>query len=341
MALGAAALLLAPLAACSAITPHGFPALPGSGADSSSSSSSSSSSGSSEDFGARSDLSSKSGAEASSEAAIDTADGAEASGATAERSVIRTGSIDLQVGDPADGVNRVADLVEQFDGVVETEDVSRGGDGVSESASLTIRVPEARMDEAFDALAKLGTVQSQSRSASDVTAEHVDLQARVDALTTSVKRLTKLMEGSASTSELIEAESALSQRQQELDGLRAQLNALEGQVDEATIYVTLNSPSALPGGGPANFWEGLIAGFASLGSAGAGALVLLGVLLPWLALGAIIAAIVWLLVRSARRRRAHRAHRTGPADGTDDTNSTTELPHPTTQSTTAPPGPGQ
>ena len=255
--------------------------------------------------------------------------------------MIRTGSIDLQVGDPADGVNRVADLVEQFDGVVETEDVSHGGDGVSESASLTIRVPEARMDEAFDALAKLGTVQSQSRSASDVTAEHVDLQARVDALATSVKRLTKLMEGSASTSELIEAESALSQRQQELDGLRAQLKALEGQVDEATIYVTLSSPSALPGGGPANFWEGLIAGFASLESAGAGALVLLGFLLPWLALGAIIAAIVWLLVRSARRRRAHRAHRTGPADGTDDTNSTTEPPHPTTQSTTAPPGPGQ
>ena len=234
-----------------------------------------------------------------------TVDGA-APGASVDRSVIRTGDLSLTVDDPARAADRVSELVVGLDGTVESENVTRAGAGNAESATLTVRVPEARLDETFDALSEVGTVTSQSRSAVDVTAQRVDLQARVEALQASVDRLSALMRGAASTSELIEAESALSQRQQELDGLRAQLQSLEGEVEEATIFVTLSAPSALPGGGPATFWEGLVAGFGSLGTAAAGALVLLGVLLPWLVVAAIVAGAVWVIVRGAQRRRARR-----------------------------------
>ena len=224
------------------------------------------------------------------------------SSANAGKSVIQNGDISVTVGDPEAAALEVVQITEKLGGYVESQSVSAAGAGITANATLSVRVPAAKIDEAFAALAEVGEVTSQNRSSTDVTAEHVDLKARVAALKESVKRLTELMTDSASTGELIEAEAALSQRQQELDGLTAQLKALEGQVDESSIWVTLSTKSVVVPGGPTNFWDGLLAGIGSLSAAGAGALVLLGVLLPWLVLGGIIAAIVLLIVRAARRR---------------------------------------
>lgn len=223
------------------------------------------------------------------------------------RSVIASGGVSLEVDDPRASVEAVTEVVEELGGFVESQNVGNSGAGGSaDYASLTVRVPSDEFDTAFDRLAEIGKVLDENRSATDVTAQHVDLQARVKSLETSVARLTELMAGAATTSELIEAESALSARQAELDGLKAQLESLEDQIDESTIWVQLSAKSALPGG-PSNFWEGLIAGLESIVAAGAGGLVLLGVLLPWLVIAGVIALLVVALVRGARRRRSRGA----------------------------------
>ncbi|QIK62567.1 DUF4349 domain-containing protein [Leucobacter viscericola] len=223
----------------------------------------------------------------------------------AGQSVIQNGDLTIVVADPTKSADRVTAVAEKLGGYVESQTISKASGSDPASASLSLRVPSAKVDEAFDALAEVGNVTSQNRSATDVTAQHVDLKARVAALEDSVTRLKELMSGAATTGELIEAETALSQRQQELDGLKAQLKALEDQVDEATIWVSLTTDSVIPGG-PSNFWDGLLAGIASLGAAGAGALVVLGILLPWLVLGGIIALIVIAIVRSRRRAKTRR-----------------------------------
>ncbi|MBL5973117.1 MAG: DUF4349 domain-containing protein [Candidatus Leucobacter sulfamidivorax] len=236
-------------------------------------------------------------------------------------SVIRSGDIELVVDDTAAAAEQVAALVDGLGGHVESSSIS----GTSQtSAYLLIRVPSERFDDAFEQLGELGEVSSQYRSATDVTMQHVDLQARVEALEASVDRLTELMRGAATTSELLEAETALSQRQAELDGLRAQLDFLENQIDESSISVTLRTETVLPGG-PANFWDGLRVGVDSLGNALTGSIVILGVLLPWLGVLAVIAVIVLLIVWLSTRRRGRKhadptppaaagPHETAPAD---------------------------
>jgi len=227
-------------------------------------------------------------------------------------SVIRSGDIELIVDDTAAAAEQVASVVDGLGGHVESSSIS----GASQtSASLLVRVPSERFDDAFEQLGELGEVSSQYRSATDVTMQHVDLQARVDALEASVDRLTELMRGAATTSELLEAETALSQRQAELDGLRAQLDFLENQIDESSISVTLRTETALPGG-PANFWEGLLLGVDSVGDALASSVVILGVLLPWLGVLAVIAAIVLLIVWLSTRR-GRRDRREGRSTGTE------------------------
>lgn len=234
---------------------------------------------------------------------------------TAGRSVIRSGEIALNVDDPAAGATAVRTIAIDLGGYVESDAVDSGErvPGDVTSAYIVLRVPADRLTEALTQLSELGDVLSLQQSASDVTAEHVDLQARVKALEASIERLTKLMQGAATTSDLIEAETALSQRQQELDGLRAQLTALEGQVAQASLGVSLTAASALPGG-PSNFGDGFLAGWNSIVATGAGALVVLGILLPWLALGALIALAVVLIVRAVRRSRRRRASLVGDED---------------------------
>lgn len=278
----AAALLLAPLSACTAL-PSG-------------SGSSGAASAGSPDRGRDA---------AGSEAAAESIAPSEPPGA--KRSVISTGDISIEVSDPESAADEASGIAKNLGGSVESMTVRRASGGAAAGADLTLRVPNERLEDAFKELEGIGEVVSQNSSAVDVTAEYVDLRARVAALEKSVQRLTGLMAGADTTADLLEAESALSQRQQELDGLRAQLQSLEGQVDEATIAVSLRTKSALPGGGPANFWEGLLAGLDSLAAAGAGALVALGILLPWLVLAGVIALAVVLIVRGGRRRRRARA----------------------------------
>lgn len=242
------------------------------------------------------------GANMSREEAL--ASAAQATSNDAKRSVITTGSVTIEVKDPRAAVEEATKVAETLGGRVEAQSIGSSGSGEYQGASLTVRVPQAKLTEALDSLGGLGTVLDQSISADDVTAQHVDLQARVESLETSVARLTELMAGSATTSELIEAESALSARQAELDSLKAQLKILEGQVDEATLWVSFTTASAAIPGGPANFWEGLLAGLSSITVAGAGALVLLGILLPWLVVAAIITFAIILIVRAGKKRRA-------------------------------------
>lgn len=236
--------------------------------------------------------------------AVDRAPAASESAMEQDRSIVTTADLTIEVSDPARASSEVAEIADDLGGRVESQ--SLNSDTSNSSASITMRVPADMVDRAFEQLGEIGEVRNQNLTATDVTAEHVDLQARVEALQTSVDRLETLIVDADTTSELIEAESALTQRQAELDGLQAQLDTLEGQVNEATIWVNLVTASVLPGG-PSNFWEGLLAGLDSIWIAASSGLVLLGVLLPWLVIAGVIALIVILGVRASRARSKRRA----------------------------------
>ncbi|MFC5337759.1 DUF4349 domain-containing protein [Leucobacter denitrificans] len=221
---------------------------------------------------------------------------------TDDRSIIRTGSLDLEVESVSEASEEIASIVDRLGGEVASQQVSGDGDA-TQNGSITLRVPTDSFNEAFDAFSEVGTVRSEQRGSDDVTEVHVDLAARVKALETSVGRLTDLLETAESTSDLLEIESALSARQAELDGLKAQLESLEGQIEQATISIWMTEPSVLPGGGPQNFWEALKAGVASIGSFASGLVIFVGIILPWLLILGVIAAAVLIPIGIRRKKR--------------------------------------
>ena len=201
-----------------------------------------------------------------------------------KRDVVKTASMTITVPNPSTSADEAAVIVERADGRVDSRSEDAGSGTGRAVTSIVLRVPVAKLDEVVRELKTLGTVENASTSADDVTAQRVDMDARIRALQTSVDRLLAIMRDARDPDALITAESALSERQAELDSLRAQREALGDQIAYSTVDVSFYAEQV---GGPApkeyvgflgqvqRGWDGLVA-------VAGGAVLLLGLLLPWL-----------------------------------------------------------
>ena len=224
----------------------------------------------------------------------------------ADRQVITNASATLAVDDPAEGAQQVSQLVESAGGRVDerTEQTATGNDDGGAYADLVVRVPADALTDVLADLEELGEVASVSVSRSDVTGQAVDLDARIAALQTSVARLQTLLDEAPTTEALLAAEGALSGRQEQLESLQSQRALLADQVELSTLRVHLQPPGVAPPGGPDGFVDALGTGWNALVSAAGAAVVVFGVLLPWLLVAAVIGVVVLVPLRRARRRGA-------------------------------------
>ncbi len=227
------------------------------------------------------------------------------SASSTERMVVKDGELLLRTEDPVAAAAQVATTVERLGGRVDSREIQAGFEGAPGSASLTVRVPAESLDEAVADLGTLGEVERYRESTRDVTDAVVDLDARIEAGEASVARVEEFLARAQDATELLATERELSQRQADLESLKAQRAALAGQVAMSTLSVSL----AAPGGavverpGPRTFGDGLSAGWRALWSALRGLTVVVGVLLPWLALAAIVTVAVTIPLRMTRARR--------------------------------------
>jgi len=217
--------------------------------------------------------------------------------ATVDRSVITTGWVTITVSDPMDAAAEAARITESVGGRIDSrsEYAPRGGDGGS--ATLTLRIPSKDLTATLDKLKKLGDVQEVSLSATDVTMESQDLDARITSMRASIDRLTALLAGATDTDSLIALETAISDRQGQLESMEAQQRFLADQVSMSTVTLNLVTEQVVADPQPVTFLDGLVAGWNAFVAFFAGLLVVIGVLIPWLVLAGIITAVVVVLIK--------------------------------------------
>jgi uncharacterized coiled-coil protein SlyX len=220
-----------------------------------------------------------------------------------DRSIIKTSSLTIRVKNVEKSIIEAQDLATQFEGRVDdSSQYKNPGSEDSLSANLTIRVPSANLEKALEAFKGLGDVESSSISATDVTMQKVDLDARIAALNTSIERFKQLISSATNTSDLIAAETALAERQAELDSLTAQLKYLSEQVDMSVIYLALLPNDSFSAIKPIGFFAGIEKGFVALLNAAANLTSILGYFIPWIIAILIIVAIFKLISRIRRNR---------------------------------------
>ena len=110
--------------------------------------------------------------------------------------------------------------------------------------TLVLRIPAKRFDDAMVALRAIGVVQAQSITGKDVTAQYIDLKARLQNAIGQRTVLRNLMAQATTIQETITVQNRLSQVELEVEQIQGQLNFIEDQVAEATVRVELHEEDA-------------------------------------------------------------------------------------------------
>lgn len=211
--------------------------------------------------------------------------------------VIRTAELGLVI--PPDSFD------ERFAQVVDVASAHRGFVANSttreRSGNVTMRVPAGNFDPALRDLRELGDVEVQRIQGRDVTAEYVDLRARLRISKSRREVLLRLMDRATSIEQTIRVQNALDDTQLGIEQVQGQLRLLDDRTSLATIRVDLREEgvealSEVETPSIPNAFERSIAGFVGVI---AGVVIGLGYLIPI----ALLAALVWFVVVRLRRRR--------------------------------------
>lgn len=219
-----------------------------------------------------------------------------------EPDIIRTGYLSLSVDSPADTAEQITEVVEAAGGRIASRSDYTPVDYGQPSSYLEARIPYEVLDATVASLQELGDVQEVSLNTVDVSLQKVDLDARIQVLEAAITRLNELLAEAATTSDLISVESALSERQAELDSLQSQRDYLSDQTLFATLSISLITPENATPADPDGFLDGIIRGWESILAFFAGAIVWAGIAVPWLGLLGLV-ILLGIVVRRIRRRR--------------------------------------
>ncbi|HXF72283.1 MAG TPA: DUF4349 domain-containing protein [Actinomycetota bacterium] len=112
------------------------------------------------------------------------------------------------------------------------------------SGSLLLRVPNASFERALADLRDLGRVEGESISGEDVSAQFVDLEARLRAWEAQESVLLRLMERATSVEDTLRIQRELQDVQLRIEEIRGQLRVLRDRTELATITVRIREPGA-------------------------------------------------------------------------------------------------
>jgi hypothetical protein len=223
------------------------------------------------------------------------------------KAMIKTGQVAVTSTDLDRARDEVDQLLFGFGGSIDNEQTSHDRDGNIERSTLVVRVPVAKFKAAMDALEKLGKMRTSESTSKDVTTQLIDVDERVETLQTSLDRLQDYQRDSENIDDLIRFEDQITERESELQSLKAQQSYLADQTSMATITVYLSTPDkfveppdALEDAG---FVTGLRGGWNALLDFVVVALTVLGAVLPFAIASALVGVPTWLLVRALVRRR--------------------------------------
>ncbi|MDP9244455.1 MAG: DUF4349 domain-containing protein [Chloroflexota bacterium] len=232
-------------------------------------------------------------------------DGGQPLAAPLERQIIKTGEITIQVSNVANTLGRVRAMALELGGYVGG---SQAGT-LEDAATLTLRIPAARFDDALAGLHGLDAkVVAEATRESDVSSQIVDLEARIANLEASESSYRALLERAQKVEDILAVQSRLDQVRGEIEQLKAQHKDISGQADLATLTVTL-TPVAAPIKQQAETWDlgaqlsEAVATLVSIGQGVASALIVFVVVwVPVLLVLGIIALLLLRGVLEARRR---------------------------------------
>jgi hypothetical protein len=198
----------------------------------------------------------------------------------------------------------VDEIVQRYGGYLGDLNATAPSDG-PRKLTATLRIPAGQLDAALAEVKKLGRVESESQSGQDVTAQYVDLEARLSNARNTERRLIDLLnQRTGKLSDVLEVETEVSRVREEVERMEGERRLMAKQVEFATVTATLSeeykAPArALPDSLGTRFRNAAVEGYQSVVD------FVIGVILFFISNGPMLlvwVAILFFPVRWAYRR---------------------------------------
>ncbi len=206
---------------------------------------------------------------------------------TDNRKVIRTGAIQLVIGDYATTRAKLDALLAATGGYVDSTQVSHSQGSVS-NATIVLRLPSETFGSIIPRLRELGEITGETTNAADITAQYVDISARLASSKALEKRLIELATARDGGIEAVLAvERELARVRGEIESYEGTMRQWNDQIAMSTLTLTLSTRApAIAAAAPTGLGQRISNGFSgsieALRDFGGWLAVTLIAFLPWL-----------------------------------------------------------
>jgi hypothetical protein len=174
-----------------------------------------------------------------------------------DRKIIRNGEFAIETKTPTEDQRKLQFIAESLGGFVVTSEyksaTSRSED--STMVNVILRVPSANFQKATDEIVKLGLrVLHQKTMGQDVTAEYVDLEARLRAKKALEAQYFEIMKRASKISDVLEVQQKLTEVRTEIEQAEGRRRYLDNQSALSTINISLQTPAPLVAATQTGFW---------------------------------------------------------------------------------------
>ncbi len=155
--------------------------------------------------------------------------------------IVYTGSLDLEVAELRPAMDQAEQVVNGLGGHVAGSRVSNTTD--YQTATVSYRIPAEHWAEALTALRVIGSrLVSETTSSENVTAQVVDLEARLDNLRTTEAALQAIMDRATTIKDVLEVQGELTSVRSDIESMAARRDLLSNQAALGTLEITYEVP---------------------------------------------------------------------------------------------------
>lgn len=221
--------------------------------------------------------------------------------------IIYNGTLAIKVAKLKESSDSVLKMLPKYDGYI--SNMSESTQGTMQLVTITVRVGAGKVMDFIAEVKKVGEVLSSNLTGDEVTEEFVDQQAQLSALRISEARLKEMLSKTGKLSDLLEIERELSNKQSQINQVMGRMRYLTDRSTRATVEITLQTEAPPPPstiqfawGFGEIFQQAWVNLKYTVRSFIAGVITFAVSALFWLPTLAILAWIVWVILRRIRQR---------------------------------------
>ena len=186
-----------------------------------------------------------------------------------EQKIIKTGNIRFETDNLEITYERIKKAIKSGNAYIQND--SEGKEYASVYRRITVRIPSQNFDSFISSISNGVTYfDNKEISSQDVTAEFIDLDARLKAKKKLENRYLELLSKATKMSEMLAIEAQLSAIREEIEAKEGQLRYMQNQISLSTVtiefYKTIAEESGVTISYGAKIWNSFKSGFYSISS---------------------------------------------------------------------------